>query len=247
MASLRELQRDFAAALRPRDRGSRRVPAVRPLANLDVYRNNTDWQFRHALAVSYPVVQRRVGEDYFRQLGRQYRQRYPSRSGDLHWVGRDFAGFLQEHLAGSEYAWLADLARLEWAREVASIAPVLPHLGHEVLASVPADALEDLVFRLQPSLQLGASEYPVFTVWAANQFENAPRVDQYEGREAYLVLSCVETVEVRLVERPLHLFLSALQGGCQLGEAVARAELDEHSLLRALQFVFTTRLVTGVQ
>ena len=176
MASLCELQRDFAAALRARDEGSRRVLAVRPLANLDVYRNNTDWQFRHALAVCFPVMQRRVGEDYFRQLAREYRQRYPSRSGDLHWVGRDFATFLEGHLAGSEYVWLADLARLEWAREVASIAPVLPHLGPEALASIAADALEDLRFQLQPSLHLGASEYPVFTVWKANQIENAPRV-----------------------------------------------------------------------
>ena len=112
MASLREMQGAFAAALRD---PSAACPVL-PAGNLSIYRNNTAISFRSALESSFPVVRRRVGDDYFRQLSAQYRARFPSRSGDLHWIGRDFSAFLLEHLHGSEYAWLADLARLEWSR-----------------------------------------------------------------------------------------------------------------------------------
>ena len=88
MASLRELQRSFAAALRD----PAAACAVLPPANLAVYRNNAHSTFRAALELTYPVVRRRVGDDYFRQLCAHYRERFPSRSGDLHWAGRDFAG-----------------------------------------------------------------------------------------------------------------------------------------------------------
>ena len=100
--SLRELQHSFAAALND---ASCNCPVL-PRANLAVYRNNAEWQFRNALSLSFPVLRQRVGDDYFRQLAHHYRREFPSRSGDLHWVGREFPGFLAGHLAGGDYAWL---------------------------------------------------------------------------------------------------------------------------------------------
>ena len=58
MASLLELQRAFAAALRD----PRAICAVSPPANLAIYRNNAEYAFRHALEVAFPVVRRRVGD-----------------------------------------------------------------------------------------------------------------------------------------------------------------------------------------
>ena len=93
---------------------------------------------------------------------RMYRARFPSRSGDLHWVGSDFATFLLEHLHGSDYAWLADLARLEWAREQASIARVDAFSRREVLGRFAPEQLEHLVFTLQPSLVADCLRLPHF-------------------------------------------------------------------------------------
>jgi hypothetical protein len=247
MASLRELQSAFAAALRGESRDAGQDPlAVHPVANLDVYRNNSDWQFRNALSLSFPVLKRRVGDDYFRQLAIHYRKQFPSRSGDLHWVGRDFAQFLASHLAGGEYAWLADLARLEWAREIAAVAEIRPALGVESLSGYRPEQLEHLVFTLQPSLQLGASDYPVASVWLANQQENAPPVGQSLGPEQYLILLRDEGVELARLTPALFSYLSALAAGATLGEAVATAALDEAGLLDALRFAFAEALVCGV-
>jgi hypothetical protein len=243
MASLRELQRSFAAALRDPDAAC----AVRPEANLAIYRNNTDHSFRAALELGFPVLRRRVGDDYFHQLAHQYRARFPSRSGDLHWVGRDFAAFLDTHLAGGEYHWLSDLARLEWARECAAIGIVAPHVGPEALAALPADRLEHAVFALQPSLQLIESPYPVFSVWLANQTDNAPPMDQSRGSEQGMARARTDGVEIARLEPDLFSYLSALAAGRTLGEAMTLASLDGPRLTQVLGHLFSEGLVTTVR
>jgi hypothetical protein len=243
LASLRELQQAFATALRD---PSASCP-VRPVANLDVYRHNGESQFAGVLELSFPVLKRRVGDDYFRQLAHHYRRAHPSRSGDLHWVGKDFAGFLDVHLRDGDYAWLADLARLEWLREMAAIAAVRPALSVDALSRVPPERLEALTFTLQPSLGLLASPYPVFSVWVANQVENAPPVNQSSTPEQGMVLARYDGVELRSLEPQLFSYLSALAEGHSLGEAMSRAALDEPGLRRALQFLFVEELVCEVR
>jgi len=243
VVSLREAQSAFAAALRD---PSAACPVL-PAANLSIYRNNAAITFRMALEGTFRVVRRRVGDDYFRQLSAQYRARFPSRSGDLHWVGRDFAAFLLEHLRGTDYAWLADLARLEWAREQASIAPVEPAVAAEILARFAPAQLERLVFTLQPSLSLVASDFPIFTVWTANQVENAPSVDQSIGSESGMVRARIDGIEVRQLESGLFSYLSALSAGAPLGEAIAAAGFDQTALVNALGFVFNEGLICSVR
>jgi hypothetical protein len=242
MASLRELQHAFAAAIREPDAAC----PVLPRGNLSIYRNNSAHAFRSALESGFPVVRKRVGDDYFRQLGAQYRARFPSRSGDLHWIGSHFAAFLLEHLQGTEYAWLADLARLEWSREQAAIASVEPAVTADILATIAPDQLELLVFRLQPSLALIASDFPIFTIFVANQAEIAPPVDQSLGGESGMVLSRIDVVEVRALPPRLFSYISALAAGAPLGEAVTVAGLDQAALVGALGFVFNERLVCSV-
>jgi hypothetical protein len=242
MASLRELQQSFAAALRD----PAVACAVFPPANLGVYRNNARVAFREALERKYPVVRRRVGDDYFRQLGLSYRERFPSRSGDLHFYGRDFAAFLDEHHAGGDYAWLGDLARLEWLRVECAIALELPALDVDSLASHSGEALEHLVFGLQPSLRLHASPFPVFTVWLNNQVENAPPTDQSLASEGGMVHLRYDSVQVRPLAPSMFSFLSALAGGRALGDAMTRAALDEAALTESLRFVFSQGLVCSV-
>jgi hypothetical protein len=242
VASLRELQVSFAAALRDRAR----VCAVLPPANLDVYRNNASFTFRQALERTFPVVHRRVGDDYFRQLAALYRARHPSRSGDLHDFGREFADFLAEHHAGSDYAWLADLARLEWLRTESSVMETATALGVEALGVHAAADLERLEFSCQPSLRLHSSSYPVFSIWSANQRENAPPVDQSAGPEQGMTLLRDNGTEVRALAPRLFIFLSALHGRASLGDAMTSSGFDERELLDALAFAFREGLVTGL-
>jgi hypothetical protein len=243
VVSLRELQGSFAAALRDPSANC----AVLPLPNLSIYRNNSFFTHQHALELTFPVLRRRVGDDYFRQLASNYRERFPSRSGDLHWMGREFAAFLAADLKGSEYAWLSDLARLEWARHEAAVGVAHASVGPESLGRFAPEQLEHLVFSLQPSLQLLASDFPIFTVWANNQVENAPPVDQSLSAECGMVRTRIDGSEVRLLEPHLFSYLSALSAGAPLGTAIASAGLDQQGLVNALRFLFTEHLVCRVR
>jgi hypothetical protein len=242
VASLREVQESFAAALRD----PAVACAVLPPANLAVYRNNASHTFRKTLELTYPVVRRRVGDDYFRQLCANYRQLVPSRSGDLHWYGRDFAAFLDAHLEDIEYRWLADLARLEWSRAECAVGVERPALPAEALARYPATQLEHLVFQLQPTLKLHASAFPVFSIWTANQVDNAPPVDQSLGSECGMVRARHDTAEVRRLDPALFSYLSALAGGATLGAAMSIAALDGRGLTDALAFIFHEGLVSSL-
>ena len=242
MASLRELQASFAAALRD----PARACAVTPAANLSVYRNNAAILFREVLERTYPVVARRVGADYFRQLVHFYRERFPSRSGDLHWAGRSFAPFLATHLAEGDYAWLADLAALEWAREEAGIEPELPAVGAEAFGAIAPEHLEHVVFGLQPSMRLVRSAFPIFSVWRANQEAGAPPVDQSAGQEQVLVRIRGESLEGPPLASDLCSFNSALRSGATLGDAMTAADVDGARLGELLGFVFSSALVSSV-
>ena len=242
MASLRELQQSFAAALR----NPAVACAVFPPANLAVYRNNASIAWRETLERNFPVVHRRVGDDYFRQLCAHYRERYPSASGDLHDYGSRFPGFLDDYLAGGDYAWLGDLARLERARTESAIAAELPALGVEALAQYPGEQLERLVFGLQPSLRMLISPFPVFTLWQANQAENAPPTDQSIGQEAVMVHSRNDLPQVRRLTAPLFAFISSLAEGRPLGDAMTLADCDEAALTQALRFLFAEELVCSL-
>jgi hypothetical protein len=138
-ASLSDLQSRFAAALR--EAGPQSEAAIRQLADcivddglaparrLQVYRNNARAMFAGALERTYPVLRRQVGDGQFAELAREYRTEHPSRSGDLHWVGEQFASWLAPQAAADDRAWLAELARLEWACEESLVAARLPPLA----------------------------------------------------------------------------------------------------------------------
>jgi hypothetical protein len=251
MASLRDIQDSFADALRAGADAAAIERAAHtceltPAENFSIYRHNTQHAFHATLGLSFPVLQRRVGSDYFRQLAHRYRERCPSRSGDLHWVGRGFAEFLADHLRDGEYAWLADLARLEWAREAASVSVEHAAIGADTLASIAPEALEHVVFTLQPSLTLIASPFPVFSVWFANQADTAPPVDQSLGDERGMVRIRADRVEVARLAPDLFSFLSALTTGATLGEAMTAANADERRLTEMLAFVFNSSLVSSI-
>jgi hypothetical protein len=261
MASLRELQAGFAAALRGEapapagsDVGRAALDLVEEIAGgtfeprerLQIYRNNSRAMFDGALERTYAVLLRRVGQDYFRQLARGYRARHPSRSGDLHWVGRHFPEYLAEHLAGSGYEWLAELAALEWACECALVAARAPTVGVDLLAGLEAEALASTCLRLQPSLHCVSAAVPVLDIWQANQPGGDGRpVDLARGGQSVLV-SCGDAgLELREIDAATLEFIWQLQRGAPLAESLERSALPLDAVAGVLGLLFEAGLVTG--
>jgi len=200
-------------------------------AGIDVYRNNA-WQFfLTALERTYPVTQRRVGADFFRQLARDYRVQHPSQHGDLHWIGAAFPAWLAARMAGTDYEWLADLARLEWACETSVAAAQHDPVGLESLGRFDPDVLPGLALVLQPSLQLVASPFPIWSVWQANQHDVAAApVDLAAGAEHCAVACIADRVVVYRLEAADHRLLQHLCAGMSLGDATEAAASDAETL-----------------
>lgn len=251
MASLRDVQARFAAALRglPAEVAEEILDdGIDPAGRLRIYSNNSRATFESALGSTYPVLRRRVGDEYFRQLAHHYRERYPSRSGDLHWVGRDFPAFVAETGAATGYAWLADLAALEWACELSLNAAWDLPVAVQSLAGIPDESIGGVRLTLQPSLLCVSSVCPVFDVWQANQ-PDAPGepVDLTRGAQYVLVACGPDGLVLRTVEPGTFGLVRALQNGATLGEAVEASRLSLESLPPALGMLFEAGLVTGVE
>ena len=254
---LRDTQREFGRSLLRGDASATPAPGAAmlvetpPIAIEDriaVYRNNTRQFFRSALAATYPVLLRRVGDEYFRQLTHDYREFRRSRSGDLHWVGAAFPEWLATRLQGGDYSWLADLARLEWACEEAAAARLETAVAVDALAAVRPETLDDVQLRFQPSLRLAASGWPVWSVWQANQGETAGAAVDLELGPQHCACACLaDRVVVYRLDADDYRVLAALCAGAALAEATAEAGASAEALARVLGWAFGAGLVVALK
>ena len=141
-------------------------PADEVQARLSVYRNTVARSLALALAQRFPAVERLVGPDFFAAMAAPFLAAHPPRSPVLQEWGDAFPGFLAGFPPVAGLPYLADVARIEWARGLAY------HAADA--APLPADRLADALagggpLRLHPALQLLRLSYPAVSIWQANQ------------------------------------------------------------------------------
>jgi hypothetical protein len=219
MPSLRELQtRVMDALLSASAEGAAPLidlPNETALSRLHVYGNNVRTNFVDGLHSSYPAIWRLVGEDYFRQIARQFHVRHPSRSGDLLHAGALFPGFLAELHPADEFRYLADVARLEWLIQEALLAADHAPLNLDTLAGVAPAAYDALRFELHPALRLFESPYPALRIWQVNMDDAEPEIIDLDcGADRVAVMRH----QLRLNFHPLS------QGEYRLLDALRRGE-----------------------
>jgi hypothetical protein len=252
--ALRELQLRFAAALFD---GAVEAVQAEILADglpaaerIDIYRNNLREGFIKALAIGFPVLERLVGTEYFRQLALDFLAAHPSRTGNLHHIGAPFAPFLRESFKDTEYAYLPDIAALEWACEAALIAPDAEPISLAALHGVDPDAFEHLRFDLHPACALVRSQYPIVRIWSANQPDASSEdiIDLGAGAENVLVLRTAAGVRFEHVSTGELAALEAFGRGLSLGAALEAAQAAESpfDLGAALRRFLSLNILVGV-
>jgi hypothetical protein len=130
-----------------------------------IYRGMYRARLADVLREDFPRVEAVVGEAAFSVLVRRYLARHPSTHPSVRQVGRRFAAFVADTAAGPSF--LADLARLEWARVEAFDAPDADPLCLADLEGIPPAGWPAMRFRPIPSCLLVESDWPVHEVWAA--------------------------------------------------------------------------------
>ena len=193
---------------------------------LQIYRNNSYIGFTNALRTTYPVVERLVGEGFFRYAAHHYITRYPSTAGDLHEFGALFPEFLRTFEAAAELVYLPEVARLEWAYEKVYYAAGCAPLDPRALAAVPPERYGGLRFTLNPASRLLASDYPILRIWQVNQtnYEGDQTVDLNSGGVKLLLLrNTALDVEIQPLAEGGFALLQALAEGCDVAGACEQA------------------------
>jgi hypothetical protein len=217
---LLQLQRTFAARLlEGKAKGTSpdglRVDAL----GFGVHANNTRVSLRIAVENVYPVTRRLVGADFFTAMAEQFVASHPPNHGWLSAYGADFADFVAQYRPAAELGYLADVARIEWARVRAANAPDAPGLDLTALARMDPEALEGLPLSLHVAASLVYSPFPAFYIWLAHQHKGD---DEQLARIALAI-----GPQTTLVSRP-----AALEVGVALlgpGDAAFLSALAEHS------------------
>jgi len=226
MPSLRKLQLGMACAVTNPRCASRyahylRRRGVRNEQRYQIYRNNLLVTLTAALEAVFPVIRRLVGADCFRNVALAYIRNESSRSGDIHDYGHRFAAFLETLPALDGYAYLPDVARLEWIYHSLFHSALLPALQPASLQQVPATRHADLCLDLQPASRLFASPFPVLRIWQVNQedWTGAADVALDEGGVRLIALRATQAVGFVPLGVGEYTLLNALAVGMTLAAA----------------------------
>lgn len=223
--ALPELQAAFAAHLagvhRP-DLIAEILPAGRRLA---IHRHYVRDSLAAALAATFPTVQAVVGVDFFRGLARVFIDRSPPTQPVLSEYGADFADFIAGHGPARGLPYLADVARLDWALNLAFHAPADGRVTAADLAALPTERLPSVRLALAPGTVLIASPYPLDCIWAASQpAASADAVDLNRGGVRLLVLRRPDDAAFVSLSKSEAAFVAVLAEGRQLDEAAIAAD-----------------------
>lgn len=228
MPSLADLQTAFAAALLGDSReiahsvvGGGLAPAQR----VQVYRNAVRVRLKDALADTYPVLRRLVGDACFDGVAAEFLRQHPPRVGWLHPFGARMAELCARLpvLAGLPY--LPDVARLEWAWQQAFHAAGAPGLPAQAFAAVPLEQQHAIGLRLQAGASLISSPYPIGRIFEVNQpdYPGDDAVSLNQGGESVLIIRRGFEVRVELLPAGEYALLAALAASAPLGDALFAA------------------------
>ncbi|HEU4400685.1 MAG TPA: DNA-binding domain-containing protein [Candidatus Polarisedimenticolia bacterium] len=170
-----------AAGLDPIFAGDARLAAA---DRLDIYANMYFFRLHDCLREDYARVAAAIGSARFHNLITDYLLRHPSSHPSLRFLGERLPGFIAGHAILSEFPYLADLARLEWARADLFDAPDVTPIDREALARLPGDLAGEARLGLVPALALLRFDHEVVSIWRGLEEESGAAAGNSASREA---------------------------------------------------------------
>lgn len=223
---LLDLQRGFADAVLER---SDAVAAwvdgagLEPAARLRIYRHSIAATQADALRDSYPAVLALVGEDFFQRLAARHAQQFPATAGNLQHYGGALDQCIDAMPAARALGYLADVARLEWRRQLAALASDASALDAGELNAAMGIEPENLRLILHPSLHVLRSEYAVLSLWQWCQAPDDTPPDPRRSGEHVLIWRDEGAVTMAAVEPATLVCIEALSGGRSVAAAYGAA------------------------
>ena len=225
MPALRDLQCALGSALLD---GSAIQDAPDPLL-LAIYRNTSLSTLSNALSLTFPAVQRLVGSGFFETVAQEFIRANPPGSAYLNDYGQQFAGFLAQFPHAAGLAYLADVARLEWAVSCALHAADAAPLDLASLAELDTALMPFVRFVPHPSITVIRLDTPADAIWRAVLDENEAAmqaIDPAAGPVWLLIERSAMGIQVRRMEGAVWRFTRRLCAGEPLQAALDGEGLD---------------------
>lgn len=214
--ALREWQAAFAARLSGEAQAGEK--------GLAIHRHHILSSLARVLATTFPTVQALVGEDFFRQTAQAFVAREPPRQPVLAEYGAAFPDFLATYAPAAGLPYLADMARLDWALNVAFYSERGPRLSAADLSAVSPERLATRSMLLAPGAALVRSRYPIGLIWRASQpGASNDKVDMDGGPACLLVLRRQDDAGFLDLSPGEGAFVDGLAGGQTLEVAAGAA------------------------
>ncbi len=214
-----------------------------------IYRNNVTLSLSTAIADTFPVVKRLIGDDCFKSAAIQFVRSHPPEQPSLLFYGEGFIDFLKTYPGCSQLTYLPDVAQLEWSYIKAFHAEKVKPLDLVNLQKLDPEKLGDISFTLKPSVQLIYSEWPIDTIWEENLKQDVAEINLSDYSECYLLVYRND-MQVQIINLTTECFnlLSALKTGKSITNAWQytlekqqtenRPEIDENEISRMLGYLF---------
>lgn len=232
---LAQTQQIFRAAMTGRNDGDLpellapgMPPHISVARRVAVHRNTYFGALTEALAAAFPATEKLVGGRFFAAAARAFIEIAPPRAPVLAFYGGGFADFLGEFPPAQSVGYLADVARLEWARVAATFAadaaPLDPADAAVFLAAVPPGCVGDIVFAPHPAARLTQSPWAALTIWEAMQTDPPGVCDPAAGPERALLTRPDDQLRAVRLNGGEAALTAALLSGATLSAAAADAE-----------------------
>ena len=232
MSTLLELQMQLRHAVLGGGDTAEIVVAIRgdgldPAARVGIYRNHAFATLGASLQGTFPVVCRLVDKRFFAYAAHEYLRKHPPHSRCLVEYGADFADFLANFEPCKALPYLADVARFEWALNIAASVREAAPLPLQALAKVPASKAAYLTLHLQPSLSYVVSPWPIDAIWQANQENEVPSVDLASGGAGLEIRRTRDAIAWLRLDPATFAFRRALADGLVLAAAMRSATVQD--------------------
>jgi hypothetical protein len=201
-----------------------------PAERLSIYRNTSRSTLTNALRLTYPAVQRLVGDDFFGAAADAFITNGPPHTAWLDVYGAGFPEFLRTFKPAAAVVYLADVARLERAVGRALHAVDGEPLALAQLASVAESDQSRVCFEPHTAVSLVSSDYPLDAIWRAVLARDdaaLAAINLAAGAVWLLIERNASGVEVARLDEPRWRFAEALFAGRPLSIALEAADNPE--------------------
>lgn len=142
---------------------------------MGIYQHSAIANITNSLRLSYPVIEKLVGKDFFQLMCKSYIVIHWPTTGNMDDYGESFSSFLAAFEQVKHLPYLEDVAHLEWLFHQSSLANDNSYFDWTRLVKVTSS--DTLTFLLAPTVSIMRSATPVDKIWLMNQ-ENAPEISE---------------------------------------------------------------------